>query len=88
MSRITRYENKIKKLQNKIKHHEGKIDELTDQLIQKRITENKFLTKKEKISHRIKDWNDEIRMLHGSIIREKRRLEKMNNYSSGNGSDH
>jgi len=76
MSRIDRYEHKIKKIQEKIKHYEKRMDEITDQLIQKKISEKKFSTKKEKISQHVKEWNGQIRMLHGAIVREKRRLEK------------
>ncbi|HMA83887.1 MAG TPA: hypothetical protein VKP59_06635 [Candidatus Thermoplasmatota archaeon] len=76
MTRIDRYEHKIKKLQEKIKHSEKKMDELTDQLIQKRISEQKFSSKKGKISHHVKELNNQVRTLHGAIVREKRRLEK------------
>jgi uncharacterized coiled-coil protein SlyX len=79
MSRIIKYEHKIERFQEKIKHSEKKIDELTDQLIQKKISEKKFSNKKDKLSNHIKELNDQIRMLHGFIVKEKRRLEEQKN---------
>ena len=71
MGRIDNYERKIRKHQRNIEKHQKKIEELSDKLYQKKISEEAYLKKTQKINHHIREENSEMRILQGILVKAK-----------------
>lgn len=71
MSQIDHYERKIKKHQRNIEKQQKKIEELSDKLYQKKISEDIYLKKTQKINQHIREENSEIRILQGIIVKAR-----------------
>ena len=71
MNRIETYERKIRKHQRNIEKHQRKIAELSDKLYQKKISEESYLKKTQKINHYIREENSEMRILKGILVKAK-----------------
>ena len=71
MGRIDSYERKLRKHQRNIEKHQKKIEELSDKLYQKKISEDSYLKKTQKIIHHIREENSEVRILKGILVKAK-----------------
>jgi predicted nucleic acid-binding Zn-ribbon protein len=78
MSRIGNYERKIKKHQRNIEKQQKKIEELSDRLYQKKISEESYLKKTQRINQHIREENSEIRILQGIIVKVKHTMQENN----------
>lgn len=76
MSRISRFEGQINKLEKKLEKHEEKMQILTDQFHQKKISEHTFSVKKDKIVDQIRGMKARIRLFQGGIMKERKYLQE------------
>jgi response regulator of citrate/malate metabolism len=76
MSRITRFERDMNKLEKNIEKQQETIEALFNQLHHKKISEDVFSGENDNIVDRIRAMISRMQLLQGIIVKENRSLEE------------
>ena len=76
MSLVSRLERNIYGLQRKIEKEYDKIGSIHKKYVNKKMSSAEFNLKKKKIDDKIREMDSRMRVLKGSLAKERRRLEE------------